>query len=136
MKSAFFILITIFTYSGTLMAQGVSDTPKANPDLGESKYNHLLHPKSYTSPKDLRLPLSSKGLINKSIGNIGLYGKQRRDSLLAAQPQAKLKIEKSFEPIVYSSNMPVKRIKDKIYMPTVQPADSSVYHSLLRKRIK
>jgi len=132
MKNVFFISIAIFICSGTLLAQGVSNIPKAKPDLSGSKYNYFLQPKSFTNPKDLRFPLASKGLKNRSIENIGLYGKENKDSLIAVQPEVKLK----FEPILYSKNMPIKRIKDKIHMPMIQRADSSVYHSLLRKGVK
>lgn len=80
--------------------------------------------------------MASKGLRNRSIKNIGLYGKEHRDSLLTAQPQAKLKVNKNFEPIIYSSDMPIKRIKDEKYMSSVQPVDSAVYHSMLKKWIE
>ncbi len=135
MRNFLLILSAFFLWSGSLLAQGLSNSPKTNPDLKESKYNHFLQPKSFTNSKDLRLPLASKGLRNRSIENIDLYGKEHRDSLLTAQPQAKLKINKNFEPIVYSSDTPIKRIKDERYMPTVQPADSAVYHSMLKKWI-
>lgn len=125
-----------FLWSGSLLAQDASSNAQINSELKSSKYNYLLQPKSFTNSKDLRLPLASKGLRNRSIKNIGLYGKEHRDSLLTAQPQAKLKVNKNFEPIIYSSDMPIKRIKDEKYMSSVQPVDSAVYHSMLKKWIE